>query len=188
MTIGGAPVYAPYFASSAGRTNASSEVWGGHYSHLVSVESKYDYQASGYQGIVRYSKEDMEKALRAVGIEPTGEPETWFQILDRTSGNYVGNMSICGQTTYYNRNQNAVTNITGRNLREDILKINGTMVMRSHCFDVTYDGSTFVFTTYGHGHGVGMSQWGAQLYAQNEGWSYSQILTHYYTGVTIQSI
>ena len=73
-------------------------------------------------------------------------------------------------------------------MREDILKVNGAMVMRSHAFDVTYDGSTFIFTTYGYGHGAGMSQWGAQLYAQNEGWSYSQILTHYYTGVTLQTI
>lgn len=188
MTINGAPVYTPYFASSAGRTNSSADVWGGHYSHLVSVESKYDYQASGYQGTVRYSKADMEAVLKSIGIEPAGEPETWFQVLSKTTGGYVADMSICGQTSYTSPSTGKVQAITGRRLREDILKVNGTMVMRSHAFDISYDGSTFIITTYGYGHGVGMSQWGAQLYAQNEGWNYSQILTHYYTGVSIQGI
>lgn len=189
MTVNGSPAYTPYFASSAGRTNASTDVWGGYYSHLVSVESKYDYMADKYESIVRYSKADMEQVIRdVIGVEPTGDPSTWIQILDYTSGGYVGNMSICGQTTYYNRVSNRTTNITGRWMREDILTQGGSMIMRSASFNVTYDGSTFIFTTYGYGHGVGMSQWGAQLYAQNEGWNYAQILTHYYTGVTIQGI
>ena len=188
MTVGGRPAYTPYFASSAGRTNSSADVWGGHYSHLVSVESKYDYQASGYQGTVRYSRADMEAVLKSIGIEPTGDPSTWFVITSKTSGGYVADMTICGQTTYKSPSSGKTLAITGRRMREDILKVNGAMVMRSHAFDVTYDGTTFIFTTYGYGHGVGLSQWGAQLYAQNEGWSYSQILSHYYTGVTIQSI
>ena len=188
MTVNGAPAYTPYFASSAGRTNSSADVWGGHYSHLVSVESKYDYQASGYQGTVRYSKADMEAVLKSIGIEPTGDPSTWFAITSKTSGGYVADMTICGQSTYISPSSGKTLGITGRRMREDILKVNGAMVMRSHAFDITYDGSTFIITTYGYGHGVGMSQWGAQLYAQNEGWSYSQILTHYYTGVSIQGI
>lgn len=43
---------------------------------------------------------------------------------------------------------------------------------------------TFVFTVYGYGHGVGMSQYGADAYAR-QGWSYDKILTHYYTGTTV---
>jgi len=188
MTVNGRPVYTPYFASSAGYTNSATEVWGGSYSHLVPVESKYDYQASGYKGTVRYSKADMEDVLNQIGIEPVGEPETWIQINSKNTGGYVGGMTICGQTTYRSPSSGKTLEITGRRMREDILKVNGAMVMRSHAFDVTYDGTTFIFTTYGYGHGVGLSQWGAQLYAQNEGWSYSQILTHYYTGVTLQNI
>lgn len=188
MTIGGSPVYTPYFASSAGRTNSAAEVWGSNYSHLQSVESKHDKKATGFTGTVRFSKDDMAQVIRdIIGVEPTGDPSTWITVLDKTSGGYNGNMSICGATTYQNRALGKTTNITGRWMREDILKVGGTMVMRSASFDITYDGATFIFTTYGYGHGAGMSQWGAQLYAQEDGWSYDQILTHYYTGVTIQS-
>ena len=181
MTINGKAVYTPYFASSAGRTNSSAEVWGGHYSHLVSVESKYDHLANGYEGKVKISLDDMEEIIEKIGIEPEGDPEDWFEILNYTSGGYVNEMKICGEKKYNGKT------ITGRRMREDILKGKG---MRSAAFEIDYDADDeeFTFTTYGYGHGAGMSQWGAQLYALNEGWSYKQILTHYYTGVTIQSV
>ena len=47
-----------------------------------------------------------------------------------------------------------------------------------------YDGQ-FTFTTYGYGHGVGMSQQGADYYAM-QGWDYEEILTHYYTGTIVR--
>ena len=58
--------------------------------------------------------------------------------------------------------------------------------LRSQCFTVSYDASTdcFLFDVYGYGHGVGMSQWGAVGYASN-GWSYQQILQHYYPGTSL---
>ncbi len=181
MTINGKAVYTPYFACSAGRTNSSAEVWGGHYSHLVSVESKYDHLANRYEDELEISLDDMEDILKDIGIDPSGDPEDWFEIINYTSGGYVNEMKICGKTKYNGKT------ITGRKMREDILKGKG---MRSAAFDIEYnaDKEKFIFTTHGYGHGAGMSQWGAQLYAQNEGWSYKQILTHYYTGVTIQSI
>ena len=43
---------------------------------------------------------------------------------------------------------------------------------------------TFVFTVYGYGHGVGMSQYGANSFAK-QGWSYDKILTYYYTGTSV---
>ncbi len=42
----------------------------------------------------------------------------------------------------------------------------------------------FVFTTYGWGHGVGMSQYGAQYFAKEMGWGYRKILSHYYTDIS----
>lgn len=45
----------------------------------------------------------------------------------------------------------------------------------------------FAFTTYGYGHGVGMSQNGANHYASYSGWNYQQILQHYYPGTYIQN-
>ena len=51
-------------------------------------------------------------------------------------------------------------------------------------FDTSTADGTFTFTVYGYGHGVGMSQMGALAYAQ-QGWSYAQILAHYYPGTTL---
>ncbi len=45
----------------------------------------------------------------------------------------------------------------------------------------------FAFTTYGYGHGVGMSQNGANFYAKYAGWNYQDILFHYYPGTTLKN-
>ena len=44
----------------------------------------------------------------------------------------------------------------------------------------------FEYTTRGYGHGVGMSQWGANYLAEHDGYTYKEILKHYYTGITIK--
>ena len=70
---------------------------------------------------------------------------------------------------------------TGRKLRESIFSL------RSTAFEVDYDpdGDQFLFTTYGYGHGVGMSQVGAGYYAK-QGWDYVEILEHYYSGAVVE--
>ena len=72
--------------------------------------------------------------------------------------------------------------VTGRQIRENILGY----AIRSHAFTVTVSGDNLIFTTNGYGHGVGMSQTGANAYAVNEGWTYAQILSHYYPGTTLK--
>jgi len=69
-------------------------------------------------------------------------------------------------------------------------KIAGTRVrtlfgLRSASYSVTYENDTFTFSVRGYGHGVGMSQNGADCLAR-EGYSYKDILKHYYAGVTIE--
>ena len=56
--------------------------------------------------------------------------------------------------------------------------------LRSDDFGVTFDENGANFETYGYGHGVGMSQTGSNLYAK-QGWTYVQILNHYYPGTTV---
>ena len=192
MTVGGRAVYTPYFASSAGRTNASVEVWGTSHSHLQSVESKYDSQASGFNGSYSFTKSEVIDIVEGkIGpIDPELDPKDWFVVESKTSGGYVNVLRVCGYNTYFCPTLGRETSITGRWIRDDIFRTGDGMVLRSAAFDVSYDSENeiFTFSTYGYGHGAGMSQWGAQLYAKNEGWNYEQILTHYYTGVAIQSI
>ena len=59
--------------------------------------------------------------------------------------------------------------------------------LRSANFTIAYDKNSIIFHTRGYGHGVGMSQNGANVMAQ-EGSDYKDILEHYYTGVEIQTI
>ena len=57
--------------------------------------------------------------------------------------------------------------------------------LRSPSFTVEYKDNAFTFHVTGYGHGVGMSQQGADYYAM-QGWDYVDILTHYYTGTTVR--
>ena len=186
MTVGGRAVYTPYFASAAGRTNPAGQIWGTDHSHLQSVASAYDYMSSGYEKVYTIPAETMKAILDArigtnLDLERAGE---WFSVVDYTDGGYVRRMSIDGVTTYVSQSGNT-RNITGNWFGTDILADAG-YPLRSAAFTITYADGNFTIVTQGYGHGVGMSQWGAQLYAQNEGWTYDRILTHYYTGVTLQ--
>ncbi|MFA9379575.1 MAG: class B sortase [Acetanaerobacterium sp.] len=167
--------YTPYFAIAADNTNSSKDVWGGYYSHLVSVESEYDKNASGYKRTTKLSESYVsDKVTNYFDEEPEGDPSEWFVIKSYTSGDYNDKMSIGGIST------------TAREIREKVLVSGGAFDLRSTKFDVTYNDGSFTFTTYGYGHGVGMSQMGADGYAKNEGWTYKQILEHYYTGSTVK--
>ena len=182
ITVNGKAVYTPYCAASAGKTNSSVDVWAGALSHLVSVESKYDNQDAKNWGTKKTIPVSEVKSLLETkgGITVSGKPEEWFKVINYTVGGYNKNMSVCKQTQC-TINGKAQT-ITGRVLRENILSL------KSAKFEVKVEGDQFIFTTYGYGHGVGMPQIGANLYAKNEKWSYQKILTHYYTGVTITTL
>lgn len=181
VTVNGKAVYTPYHACSAGSTQSSKEVWGGSLSHLVAVESKYDYLADSSQKnrVYEVTKTISESKVKSeiidhLGVTPSGDPSTWFKFLDSnnngyTSGNYVNKIVIAGKTT------------TGKNVRS-------IFGLRSACFDVKYSNGNFVFTTKGYGHGVGLSQWGAHFYAIKQGWNYEQIVTHYFNGVVLAKV
>jgi len=167
--------FTPFYATSAGVTSASKDVWGGSYSYLVSVDSGIDEQAKNYKMTVSYDADTVaDKVYDSLGIDLydySDDPRDWFEIISYTDGGkYIKNIRVGGKTT------------TGRIVREQALGL------RSSAFDISYKSGTdkFTFTTYGYGHGVGMSQTGANLYASLEGWSYSEILTHYYPGTRIR--
>ena len=191
MTYNGKAIYCPYFAVSCGKTQASKEVWGGARAYLVSAESKYDYLADYYNLAAHtYTSSKIKSNFLAtkviseatvkskiqskLGVTPSGDPSTWFKFLSEaeggfTSGGYINKIVVGGKTT------------TGKNVRS-------IFGLRSACFEVSYSGGNFTFTTKGYGHGVGMSQWGAHFYADKEGWDYRQILSHYYKGIAFAKI
>lgn len=181
----GEVIQATYSASSAGCTASSVNVWGTDLPYLQSVYCELDAQYDPNYGRTKRFKADDIKArvYSTTGISLNGDPSGWFTIESRNEGKYVGKMSIGGYHTYIDSDGDTVS-ITGRVFRERIMSFD----VRSSAFDINYDSGSneFVVTTYGYGHGVGMSQNGANALATYLGWDYKQILEFYYMGTTVR--
>ena len=181
----GALIQAVYSASSAGYTASSKNVWGSDYPYLQSrfcdLDKQYD---PNYGRKVEYTSAEIKsKVLEKTGIELTGDPSGWLSVETNVDGFYVGQMNVGGYHSYTDSSGDTVK-ITGRVFREKIMSFE----LRSSAFDVEYDAGTdkFIFTTYGYGHGVGMSQNGANALATYLGYDYKQILTYYYQGTEVK--
>lgn len=169
------------FSASTGGYSASSEnVWGGYRPYLRSVKNDYDYlDTRNYGRVTTYTLQEVKQAIESkTDITLSNNPENWIQILNHVDSIYSGNIAIDGHTSAYISGKERT--ITGYVFRTYILGI------RSTCFTVSYDNGVFTFVTYGYGHGVGMSQNGANLYATYGGYTFDQILHHYYTDVVIR--
>lgn len=168
----GTYVEATYSASSAGKTNAAIDYWGSKGSpYLVSVDSPGDELIKAFGAKKTFSESEMAQHIQKYSsVDPYeyGDPSTWFSNPEYVSGKYVKKIQVCGKT------------VTGREVRDVLLQYK----INSNAFEVVYDGGSFVFTTYGYGHGVGLSQQGSDYYAK-QGWGYKEILTHYYPGTSV---
>lgn len=170
-----------YFAMSAGKTAASADVWGGSLPYLVSVDSSVDAQMSSFETIRVYSADVIAAAVQDVygaDLTAVSDKNTWIQPTYDGTGLYVKSINYGGLITK-----------SGPELRSKVLtssRVGSAGTLRSHAFTVRYDAASdsFIFTVKGYGHGVGMSQYGANLYAA-AGWSFDQILYHYYPGTSL---
>lgn len=160
-----------YMASSSGYTADARNVWGGYVPYLVSVRCPLDEEYDpNYGSTMTVSKSTMRSNLEScLGITLSDNPYNWLTVTGYVDGNYVSDINVDGQTT-----------ISGRKLRESVLGYK----LKSAAFDVYFDGTDFVFTTYGYGHGVGMSQNGANILGK-QGYSYVEILKFYFTGIEV---
>lgn len=157
-----------YFSISAGCTTTAKSYWGVDYPYLISVDSAPDLDYSTGWSNYSATKEIPAAAVAAsLGLALPEDPSGWFTDVTHSDGLYIATVKVGGVTK------------TGRAIRE-------ALGLRSHAFEVSYDAdkSAFIFTTYGYGHGVGMSQAGALHYSR-QGWSYTDILVHYYPGTTV---
>ena len=168
VTYDGNIINAVYSASTAGYSTTSADIWGVSYPFLQCVRSEYDDQDPNWGLQTQVSLDDVKTKLeKETGIKLSDDPSKWFSITACYSGKYIRSVSIDGQTT-----------ISGS-------KICSLFGVKSTAMDISYADNTFTFTSYGWGHGVGMSQWGACMYARN-GWTYDQILSHYYVNTGLE--
>ena len=163
----GAAAGTSYFALSNGRTEASENVWGSALPYLVPVDSSTDLSADNYEVTLTLSAPQVQQLLSSgLGIAAdSAAPERWFGETTLTASGYAASLPVCGQT------------VSGTALRR-------ALGLRSACFNIRYQDGSFLITTKGYGHGVGLSQWGAKALAE-QGWTYEAILTHYFPGTQL---
>ena len=161
----GETALAAYHAISAGDTQSAEEVWGKKYPYLSSVPSPGDKLSPDYISQKSYTAEEFKKLAKECGAKLDGESENWLGEITKNDDGYVSFLRI------------GTTDIEADDIRN-------AFSLRSVCFDVEFDGEKFIFTCKGYGHGVGMSQYGAD-YMARQGFSWQEILQHYYPGTEI---
>ena len=162
LTFDANPILASFHSSSSGKTESGSELWG-DVPYLVSVnspETKND--VPDYVTTVEVSKDNFRETVLLLKTDAvfSDNPAEWITNTDLDESGRVRNMTIGGVV------------LSGSEMRK-------LFVLRSTAFTIEYKDGVFVFTVTGYGHGLGMSQYGANVMAKN-GFDYKEILAHYY--------
>lgn len=161
MTYQGEYISAMFFSSSNGKTVNCEDYFTGEVAYLKSVDSHWDVSIDPTNERKKtFTKQELAKAF--------GVTSPNIEITSYTSSGYVKNVIVNGKT------------YTGREVREKLS-------LASSCFQISLSSKGYTFTTKGSGHGVGMSQYGAQAMAK-ENKNYKDILNHYYQNIEIRSI
>lgn len=163
LKYNGKYINAMYHAISNSKTEMPKYVWGSNVPYLQSVSSNWDTKVKGYEVSTNISYDKLSAKLGK-----TINKDTVFTVLSETVSGRVENIKI-GDTTYSG------------------VKLRSLLGLRSTDFTITKGATEITVTTRGFGHGVGMSQSGANE-AAKEGYTYDKILKHYYTGVSIVKI
>lgn len=150
-----------YHSTSNGNTEDALYVWGSSVPYLKSVSSEYDTtnKKFNYEQVFNYD-EISNKLNNAISSD------TVFNILSKNNGGRVISLEVNGVT------------YGGVEFRK-------LLNLRSTDFYIKNTGNEIKISTKGYGHGVGMSQYGANGMANN-GYDYISILKHYYSGITIK--
>ena len=167
LSYEGAPVFAAFHASSCGATEDCGAIWN-PLPYLISVSSpETEDTVPGYISQVELSPLDFRDTVLYAYPQAdfTGDESAWVGEISRDESGRVSSACLGG------------VDIAGTELRS-------LFSLRSTAFTLEYTGSSFLFTVTGHGHGVGMSQHGANLMAA-QGSDYTQILAHYYPGTAL---
>lgn len=165
MTYEGEPIEAAFFSTSNGYTENSEDYWEQPLPYLRSVASPWDEGLSPrYEESVVVEKDEFYRKLGLSG--KSASKKLSIKVMERTAGNRIKTVSING------------SRFSGREVRE-------RLGLASSQFSWKIQKDKVTITTYGFGHGVGMSQWGANGMAL-EGRTAEQILQHYYTGAVVE--
>jgi stage II sporulation protein D len=163
LTYNNIPIEASFFSTSNGFTENSEAYWENAFPYLKSVASPWDKQSPKFYDQKVMTVAEFEQKL---GVKLPEDGSVGI-VISRTPGNRVDIVEINGKK------------LKGREVREKL-------DLKSTDFTWMRKGNEIVITTKGYGHGVGMSQYGANFMAK-EGKTYDQIVKYYYKGVEISS-
>ncbi len=163
----GEPIVAAFHSTSGGKTESAEVVWGSPVDYLVPVDSESDEKSPTYLDEKTFTEAEVKARLEAAlrDAELGDDPSEWIKINEKSASGTVTEMTAGG------------AKLTGTEFRK-------IFSLRSANFTVSYEDGLFTVTTRGSGHGVGMSQYGANAMAE-AGSDYKEILLHYYKGAEI---
>lgn len=163
----GEPVLAVYHAMSGGTTETAQVYWGNDVPYLQSTDSPGDALAPQYETASTFTTDEMKQKLISSFSDLTlGEdPSTWFGQPELSAAGTVTSIPVGDQT------------VSGRDLRT-------ALGLRSANFSLSLADNVFTVTVHGYGHGVGLSQYGAD-YMARQGSKWQDIIRHYYQNVEI---
>lgn len=163
LTYDGKVINAMFFSTSTGQTENSEDVFVTALPYLRSVASTWDEKSPVYTDTATISLQDFYNKLSL----PYNETLT-VEITSQTATGRIKTLKING------------TEFNGRDFASKLS-------LRSNCFTISQNEQNITITTKGFGHGVGMSQYGANGMAK-EGYDYKKILKHYYSNTKIEKI
>lgn len=153
-----------FFSTSVGNTENSEEIFGTKISYLQSVSSEWDEEVSPvYEEKNIFTRENFCKKLNLSDCS-----KIYVNVLEETSTGRIKKIEINNKI------------FTGT-------EVAYYLGVRSNYFYIYIENNNVVVKTKGFGHGVGMSQYGAEGMANN-GYTYKEILEHYYQGTIIKNL
>nr|WP_317413358.1 stage II sporulation protein D [uncultured Solibaculum sp.] len=163
----GEPVLAVYHAMSGGTTETAQVYWGNDVPYLQSTDSPGDPLAPQYETASTFTTDEMKQKLTAPfsNVALGEDPSTWFGQPQLSAAGTVVSIPVGDQT------------VSGRDLRT-------ALGLRSANFSLSFADNVFTITVHGYGHGVGLSQYGAD-YMARQGAKWQDIIRHYYQNVEI---
>lgn len=170
LTYGEQLIDATFFSCSGGRTEAAVAVWGGEVPYLQAVDSPGEEAAPVYEREQRWTAEELRQLLgdKLPEANTEGDPAGWFEDLRYSPGGGIYSLELGGVF------------LRGTELRR-------LLGLRSTRLTVEVTGEEICIRTYGYGHRVGLSQYGAEAMAK-EGKSCGEILLYYYQGAQLQRL
>ena len=164
----GKPIDAFFHSNSGGITETASNVWGGqNFPYLKSVETAGEDEYAQYNSEVEITKEDLINKIREKHqeFEINYDEVDSIKILEFTESGRVKTLKLGN------------VQLAGTELRS-------LLGLKSTNFNFEIRENSVIFFVKGYGHGVGMSQTGADSLAKN-GASFEEIIKHFYSGVEI---